>query len=61
MYMAPPPKNADELPVDELEKKGLAKGKAWQDFGTAYGQEHGTRTGTIGLVLSSSPIALLAW
>ena len=29
--------------------------------GMAYAQEHGTRPATIGLVLSSSPIALLAW
>ena len=41
--------------------------KAWQrtmDFatlGNAYAREHGTRPATIGLVLSSSPIALLAW
>ena len=29
--------------------------------GHAYAQEHGTRPATIGLVLSSSPIALLSW
>lgn len=30
-------------------------------LGNAYAREHGTRPSTIGLVLSSSPLALLAW
>ena len=29
--------------------------------GTAYAQEHATRTSTIGHVLASNPVALLAW
>lgn len=29
--------------------------------GSAYAMEHGTRTSTIGLVLNSNPLALLAW
>ena len=61
MFMLPPPKNSDELPRDELEIKYAPKGEKWSSFGTAYGQEHGTRSGTIGLALSASPIALLAW
>lgn len=61
MGMIPPPKNYQELEVTELEKKAQAGGARWRDTGTAYGQEHGTRTATIGLVLSSSPIAMLAW
>jgi len=61
MAMVPPPSNADQLEVVDLEKKAQARGEAWMDTGTAYGQEHGTRTATIGLVLSSSPIAMLAW
>ncbi|PSK42949.1 hypothetical protein B9Z65_6903 [Elsinoe australis] len=61
MAIVPPPENANELPIDGLEKKQQQKGKTWIDTGTAYGQEHGTRTATIGLVLSSSPVAMLAW
>lgn len=44
-----------------MEMAGLARAQAWLQGGTAYAQEHGTRPGTIGLVLSSSPLALLAW
>ncbi|PNS18936.1 hypothetical protein CAC42_6031 [Sphaceloma murrayae] len=61
MTNAPPPSDADKLPVEEIEKRGLEKGRKWIDSGTAYAQEHGTRTSTVGLVLSSSPIAMLAW
>ncbi|GAM88923.1 hypothetical protein ANO11243_069570 [Dothideomycetidae sp. 11243] len=61
MCMIPPPENKDTLPMDELEIKAAPKGKRWIDYGTSYGQEHGTRTGTIGLVLSASPLAMLAW
>lgn len=56
-----PPSNADELPVDELEKKALPRGGTFRENGFAYALEHGTRTGTIGLALSSSPLALLSW
>lgn len=59
-----PVRGAKSLPMDEVnevEKAGLARANAWIKGGTAYAQEHGTRPGTIGLVLSASPIALLAW
>ncbi|KAF2225936.1 Alpha/Beta hydrolase protein [Elsinoe ampelina] len=59
--IAPPPPGSDKIPIEQIEQDFLPKGKAWLDTGTAYGQEHGTRTATIGLVLSSSPVALLAW
>lgn len=61
MYNLPPPSNADSLPISEQEKKGLQRGKAFRESGNAYAREHGTRTATIGLVLSSSPLALLSW
>ncbi|KAF4551184.1 Epoxide hydrolase-like protein 4 [Elsinoe fawcettii] len=61
MSVQPPPKNAAELSLEQIEKEHQHRGKTWMDTGTAYGQEHGTRTATIGLVLSSSPVALLAW
>ena len=55
----------DEKPdrdaLDTLEKETLDRAIKWQTAGTAYAQEHGTRPSTIGNVLSSSPLALLAW
>lgn len=61
LYQLPDPANADSLPISEQEKKGLERGKAFRDSGSAYAMEHGTRTATIGLTLSSSPLALLSW
>jgi microsomal epoxide hydrolase len=61
LYQLPPPSNADSLPISEVEKTGLERGKAFKDSGSAYAMEHGTRTATIGLTLSSSPLALLSW
>lgn len=52
-------KNVTEM--DELEAKALPRGKEFAQLGFSYALEHGMRTGTIGLVLSSSPLALLAW
>lgn len=57
-------RDAKNLPMDgvsQMEMVGLARSQAWFRGGTAYAQEHGTRPGTIGLALSSSPLALLAW
>lgn len=39
----------------------MEKAKNWRVTGIAYGLEHATRPATIGLVLSSSPLALLGW
>ena len=61
MFMMKPPKNMNELPLEEIEMKYAPKGQRWLDYGSAYGREHGTRNGTIGLVLSASPVAMLAW
>ena len=61
MVAGRPPPNKDQLPITDEEKAGLAKGAEFFDTGFAYALEHGTRTGTIGLALSSSPLALLAW
>lgn len=43
------------------ESDALARQEKWFQTGMAYAMEHGTRPGTIGLVLSSSPLSLLAW
>ncbi|KAK5119120.1 hypothetical protein LTR62_000331 [Meristemomyces frigidus] len=61
-YFVPPP--ADEAKakeMDALEAEGLKRGDEWRKSGMAYAMEHGTRTGTIGLALSASPLAMLSW
>ena len=49
------------LKIEDYEKEALARGIDFGKFGTAYAVEHSTRPSTIGFVLSSSPLALLAW
>ena len=39
----------------------LEKSKSWFITGRGYSMEQGTRPATIGLALSTSPLALLAW
>ncbi|KAJ5115901.1 hypothetical protein N7456_000249 [Penicillium angulare] len=54
----------DELADDhwtEIEETGLWRMAKFMTLGTGYATEHGTRPSTIGHVVSSSPIALLAW
>lgn len=55
------PDAPDESKLTPLEKKALESANAWRQTGSAYAQEHGTRPSTIGSVLSSNPLALLAW
>lgn len=47
--------------LKDYEKKAMDRTNDFATLGNAYAREHGTRPSTIGLVLSSSPIALLAW
>jgi len=56
----PPPYNVSELEITEAERETMAEVQAFRDFGMAYALEHATRTATIGLALSASPVALLA-
>ncbi|KAK4948293.1 hypothetical protein LTR10_012827 [Elasticomyces elasticus] len=54
----------DDISIESLsqeEQKGLERYNNFNEMGNAYAREHGTRPSTIGLVLSSSPVALLAW
>ena len=56
--------NEPELATEGLtpeEVQHLERVKLWRLKGMAYAIEHGTRPATIGLVLSSNPLALLAW
>jgi microsomal epoxide hydrolase len=55
------PKGIDAAQLTEVEKKGIERAEDFIGRGRAYAIEHSTRPGTIGLVLSSSPLAFLAW
>ena len=59
--MRSPPASVADLPLGEQDCQYVERGKRFQATGSAYAMEHGTRTSTIGLVLSSNPLALLAW
>ena len=47
--------------LSSLEQKGVTRAAEFLRIGSAYALEHATKPSTIGIVLSSSPIALLAW
>ncbi|KAF2136230.1 uncharacterized protein K452DRAFT_237850 [Aplosporella prunicola CBS 121167] len=57
----PQPPNIPDSAINELERKYLPRGAEFMATGAAYAIEQGTRPSTIGLVLSTSPLALLAW
>ncbi|KAF2660982.1 alpha/beta-hydrolase [Lophiostoma macrostomum CBS 122681] len=52
---------AEYATYSAAEKTGLQRMKTFRASGTAYGQMHATRPSTLGLALSSSPLALLSW
>lgn len=60
MVPTPPPNAAGET-LSAVEKEGLARGLDFFKFGIAYALEHAINPSTIGLVLASSPMALMAW
>ena len=47
--------------VNDFEKKGFVQASEFGRIGSAYALEHATRPSTIGLVLASNLLALLAW
>lgn len=47
--------------LDATEKRGLERMSNFMTLGIGYAMEHGTRPSTIGHVISTSPLALLAW
>ncbi|PLB38419.1 epoxide hydrolase family protein [Aspergillus candidus] len=56
-----PSEGASTENLTAFEKRGLDRMNAFRTTGIAYAMEHATRPSTIGHVLASSPIALLAW
>ena len=61
MMAMPALESSDESSMDEPEKRALRKATEFLDTGLAFQLEQGTRTATIGLALSASPLALLSW
>jgi len=62
LWITGPPRDwTPESVVDPLEKEGLELTARFFQTGAAYMSEHATRPATVGLALSSSPLALLAW
>lgn len=49
------------LNLTEVEGINVEKAKTFASTGRGYGVLQGTRPGTIGMVVQSSPVALLAW
>jgi len=47
--------------LSDVEKEGLHRGNEFIENGRAYAIEHATKPSTIGLLLASNPLALLAW
>jgi hypothetical protein len=56
-----PPEGLSISSLTAKEQEGLKRGEDFVEMGAAYSLEHATRPSTIGLVLGSSPVALLAW
>lgn len=57
----PPPALHPISSLSAIEQAGLEKGKTFVATGIGYSIEAKTKPGTLGLVLGSSPLALLAW
>lgn len=47
--------------LDEIDIAFANRAASFHASGSAYAQMHGTRPSTIGHVLASNPLALLAW
>ena len=49
------------IPLSDADKKRMARAKQFLITGHGYALEQGTRPATLGFVLASNPLALLAW
>ncbi|TAQ88112.1 hypothetical protein B7494_g3562 [Chlorociboria aeruginascens] len=56
-----PPEGLENVALSDVEKCGIDITTKFVTTGSAYAFEQGSRPSTIGLVLNSSPLALLAW
>ncbi|KAL2373912.1 hypothetical protein RJ035_004335 [Blastomyces gilchristii] len=58
---SPPDGIATDGSLTDSERAGMQRAELWKRTGNAYSMAHGTRPSTIGLLLGTSPLALLAW
>ncbi|EPE36539.1 alpha/beta-Hydrolase [Glarea lozoyensis ATCC 20868] len=47
--------------ISEVDRRDIARAQNFKETGSGYALEQATRPATLGIVLSSSPLALLAW
>ncbi|KAL7930201.1 Alpha/Beta hydrolase protein [Trichoderma chlorosporum] len=57
----PEPEGIEDSQISDIEKEGLKRSDVFLALGSSYALQHATKPSTIGLVLASNPIALLAW
>ena len=57
----PKPEGVNDDELSDLEKQGLERSEEFKRLGSSYALQHATKPSTIGLVLATSPLALLAW
>lgn len=55
------PDGVSDDTINEVEKQGLKSAEDFAFINSAYCLEHGTKTATIGFVLDTNPVAVLAW
>ncbi|KAH6690240.1 epoxide hydrolase [Leptodontidium sp. MPI-SDFR-AT-0119] len=60
-YIGLAPSGTDPSTLTAAEKAMVERGQEFMRTGSGYANMHGTRPGTIGAVLASSPLALLSW
>ncbi|GAA5845425.1 hypothetical protein JCM9279_003026 [Rhodotorula babjevae] len=59
--VAPPDDAPERHQLKPHEEKALERSETFQTTGRGYAIEQATRPGTVGIVVGSSPVALLAW
>lgn len=59
--LIPEPEAHPISPLTETEKLGIERAKDFYARGTAYSMENATKLSTLGFVLGSNPLAILAW
>lgn len=55
------PDSISDDSLDASERAGIKRMEEFRMMGSGYAIEHGTRPSTIGHVIASNPVALLAW
>ncbi|KAL5320492.1 hypothetical protein ACEPPN_011298 [Leptodophora sp. 'Broadleaf-Isolate-01'] len=60
-YIGLAPSGTDPSTLTAAEKAMVERGQEFMRTGSGYANMHGTRPGTIGAVLTSSPLAFLSW